>query len=193
MTKSREYREKYPNKPWLDAPNIWPTEAAFWNYIRGVLRRGWKDYPLKIKFKLDNTIPNFEGSGITNPKVKKVGKCAICGEWFPSSGLQIDHVEQAGSMKGYDQMGTFAHNLFTTVDNMQLLCEKTCHPLKSYAERMGLSLEDAIIEKQVVAFGKLPAEEQIEKIKEIGLSPDRYPNKDKRKDVFREYLKLKRE
>ena len=49
------------------------------------------------------------------------------------------------------------------------------------------------LKSKIGTIGKLPAEEQIEKIKEIGLSPDLHPNKDKRKDVFREYLKLKRE
>ena len=37
---------------------------------------------------------------------------------------------------------------------------------KSYAERMGMSMEDAIIEKQCVAFGKLPAAEQSAKFTE---------------------------
>lgn len=190
MTKKKE--NTYYYEPWKDLPHVWKTKSAFFNYIRGALRWQWKRYPLKLDFKNEKAIPNFPGSGVTNPKVKKVVQCEVCETWIPQSSAEIDHRVPCGTIKDWETAGQFIHNMFCDKSNLRCVCSP-CHQTITYSERMGLSFEDAIIEKQVVQFGKLPAEEQIEKIKEIGLSPDRYPNKDKRKDVFREYLKLKRE
>ncbi len=38
-------------------------------------------------------------------------------------------------------------------DDLQLVC-KPCHKAKSYSEKEGLSFEDALVEKQVIAAAK---------------------------------------
>jgi hypothetical protein len=190
MTKKKQ-DEKYHYTPWNDT-KIWKTKAEFFKYIRGTLRMGWKRYPLKIEYRNSMVIPNFEGSGVTNPRVKKVGKCEICQNWFPQSALETDHIKPCGTIRDWETAGTFLHNMFCDKDNLRLLCCE-CHGQITYAERMGMSMEDAIIEKQCVAFGKLPAAEQSAKFIEIGLNPDEYSTKEKRRDAYREYLKAERD
>ncbi len=193
MSKKEEYQKKFPVKVWLEMPEVWRTEAEYWKYLRGQFRRIWKDFPTKNKFKAMQMIPNFEGSGITNPRVKKVAQCNYCKDWFTGNNLQVDHVSPVGSFKNYDDAAVFLYRLLAPMDNMQLLCADKCHLQKSYAERMGMSMEDAIIEKQCVAFGKLPAAEQSAKFMEIGLKPEDYSTKEKRRDAYREYLKQQRD
>jgi hypothetical protein len=125
--------------------------------------------------------------------VKKVAQCNYCKGWFTGNNLQVDHVSPVGSFKNYDDAAVFLYRLLAPMDNMQLLCADKCHMQKSYAERMGMSMEDAIIEKQCVAFGKLPAAEQSAKFTEIGLKPEEYSTKEKRRDAYREYLKQQRD
>ena len=42
---------------------------------------------------------------------------------------------------------------------MQLVC-KPCHLVKTHADRLGVSFEEAALKKRVIAFGKLKDEEQ---------------------------------
>ena len=189
LTKKKEQEDKFPVKVWLEMPEVWRTEAEYWKYLRGQFRRIWKDFPTKNKFKAMQMVPNFEGSGVTNPRVKKVAQCAYCKQWFSGNSLQVDHVEQVGSFKSYDQAAIFIYKLLAPMSNMQLLCSDKCHVTKSYSERMKMSMEDAIIEKQCVAFGKLSASDQATKFREIGLNPEEYSTKEKRRDRWREHLK----
>lgn len=190
MTKKKQ-EERYHYQPWLET-RIWKTKAEFFKYIRGALRMQWKRYPLKIEFKNSRAIPNFEGSGVTNPRVKKVVQCDECKNWFAQSATEVDHLKPCGTIRDWETASTFMHNMFCDKDNMSIVCVP-CHALRTYSERMGMSMEDAIIEKQCVAFGKLSASEQSAKFIEIGLRPNEYSTKEKRRDAYREYLKRDRD
>lgn len=190
MTKKKQ-DERFHYEPWLET-RIWKTKAEFFKYIRGALRMQWKRYPLKIELKNALAIPNFEGSGVTNPRVKKVIQCAECKQWFAQSAIEMDHRKPCGTIRDWETAGTFLHNMFCDKDNLEPVCV-ICHGHRTYAERMGMSMEDAIIEKQCVAFGKLPAAEQSAKFTEIGLKPEEYSTKEKRRDAYREYLKQQRD
>lgn len=187
MTKKKEQEDKFYYEPWNDTA-IWKTKAEFFKYIRGTLRMGWKRYPLKIEYRNSMTIPNFEGSGVTNPKVKKVGQCDICKNWFAQSALESDHIKPCGTIRDWETAGQFLHNMFCDKSNIRLLCQ-VCHGHVTYAERMKMSMEDAIIEKQCVAFGKLSASDQAAKFREVGIDPTEYSTKEKRRDRWREHLK----
>ena len=189
MSKKKE--DKYYYEPWKDS-KAWKSKAQFFSYLRGSIRYIWNRYPLKIDFKNANTIPNFEGSGVIHRAVKKVGKCEVCDNWFAAGHLQIDHRVPAGTIRDWETAAQFLHNMMCDQSNMRLCCED-CHSKISYAERMGLSLEDAIVEKQVIAFAKLPVNEQIEKLQAVGAEIKDISNQAKRKDYYREYLKRNNE
>lgn len=162
--------KKYDKKPHLQT-DLWKTEAEWWTWLRGKSRQIWSDYPPRNQFKKDKLIPNFDGSGVTSKRVKSVGQCQICSEWFANSSLQVDHVQQAGSIgnswEGYFQ---WFYDLLADKENMQLVC-KPCHQIKTHADRLGVSFEEAKRKKEVIAFSKLTDESQKSILTKLGCLP----------------------
>jgi len=112
-------------------------------------------------FKRSKLIPNFDGSGVTSKRVKSVGQCQICNEWFANSNLQVDHRVQAGSIgNSWEGWFNWMYDLLADKDNMQLVC-KPCHLVKTHADRLGVSFAEAKIKKEVIRFSKLPESEQV--------------------------------
>ena len=60
-------------------------------------------------------------------------------------------------------------DLLCSTDNMQLLC-KSCHKIKSYADRVGRTFEQAEHKKKIIAFKSLTEQEQIDTLLSQGLS-----------------------
>src|SRR5690554_3928765 len=85
-------------------PNLFPTEASFWSWLRGGLRQGlWNKSSLKLSFKNTNVSPppkDYNGRG------RKGQYCALTGEWIPTSKLEVDHKEGHKSLRsGEDVLG----------------------------------------------------------------------------------------
>lgn len=162
--------KKYDKQPHLQS-DLWKTEAEWWAWLRGKSRQIWSDYPPRMDFKRSKLIPNFNSSGVTSKRVKSVGQCQICSGWFANSSLQVDHKIQAGSING-SWVGYFQwlYDLLADKDNMQLVCVP-CHKIKSHADRLGISFEEAKIKKQIIAFSKLTDETQKSILSELGCIP----------------------
>lgn len=141
-------------EPWEDPNGIWKSKSAFFSYIRGQLRRAWTHYPIAKKFKDKACRPNRRRG-----RAKFVGECASCNATMAKSHLQIDHIIPAGSITSWETSGDFLRGLFTTSDNMRLLCKK-CHNMVTQMERFQCSKEEAIIRSKVVAFAKESPENQ---------------------------------
>lgn len=142
-------------QPWLSFPAIWPTEARFITWVRGVLRKGWSNHPVKIEYlnsrkhKIVNTNPK---SKKTHPKVWGY-ICEQCNQEVTK--VEIDH---AGDVQGkftcMDEIQGYAEHLYLVdFDSLQAVC-LPCHKIRSYAQKEGLSFEEAAIEKEVIAITK---------------------------------------
>lgn len=157
-------------KPW-EVPGVpFNTESKFWSHIRGIMRKGWARFPVKLEFikqhriKVDNPNPNGR-----NEKVWGM-KCASCGGEFslPVSKkvrtniekltgekfnyIEINHKIQSGSLKTKEDLGQFAANMFyVTFDDLEPQCKK-CHAEITHSERFDLSLDEAKIQKQAIAI-----------------------------------------
>ena len=97
------------------------TEAQYWAKVRSLLRRGfmyWK--PMAIA--LENASRPYKGS---NKRQKKEYKCAKCKKWFPRKEVEIDHIEEVGSLKCADDVQKFLERL-TPEDPkaFQILCKE---------------------------------------------------------------------
>lgn len=143
--------------PWEKYPNIWKTESDYWNYIRGSFRRIWSRYPVKLEFKKNQAyLPPADYKG----KAKKMGTCALCGEKnIPISKLEVDHKEQVGSFNSRESAFEWFWELLCEEENMQLV-HKECHKIKSYADRMNISFEEARKEKEAIAICKRKQDRQ---------------------------------
>jgi hypothetical protein len=180
--------------PWEAYPHIWKTESAFMSWLRGGIRGGlWNKHPVKLEFIKKNRIqiPN------PNPKGKKPtvwgAVCSLTGEIVPINQIQVDHKVGNHSLRSLDDIQSFIESIVLVTDEDLQLVSKDAHTVKSYAERKGITFEEAIIEKKVIAFGKLPVEEQKSFLTAM-YGNDRITflsNKSKRLEAYRNHLKEK--
>lgn len=179
-------------EPWEECSDVWKTKAAFFNWMRGQMRRAWARHPVKVKFIRDNRFKAPLGKIVKatgRPKEVWAGKCACCGETFRTSDLQVDHIESAGSFKGWEDFEQWMHGLMhLSCADLQYLC-KICHDIKSYAERHNISFDAARLEKEVIKFKKLDSHAQCKQLKLLNIEPA--PNSKGRVEQYRTYVNSK--
>lgn len=162
------------NKPWLEYPHIWKTEAAFLSFVRGGVRRAlWNKSPIKLEFLKANR------KRVKNPVAKNAvrfpevwgGTCYQCDKDFALKDIEVDHLTGEYSLRKLEDLQSFVEGIVcVSAKNLGLIC-KPCHKAKTYAERSGMSVEDAIIEKQAILICKEPVKEVRKFISENGLAP----------------------
>lgn len=135
-------------KLWEIYPHIWSSESAYMSWLRGGLRRYlWAKNPVKLEFIKQNRIkiPNPNPKG----KVKEVwgGVCALTGETHVIGDMEVDHISGNHSLKTLDDLVPFVKGIvMITLEDLQLV-SKEAHKIKSYAEKQGISFEEAEAEK----------------------------------------------
>lgn len=135
--------------------HVWKTESAYYTWLRGSIRRAmWSKNPVKLEFIKQNRIkiPNPNPKG----KVKEVwgGVCALTGNTYPIGDMEVDHKEGNHSLKTLDDLVPFVKGIvMITLDDLQLV-SKEAHKIKSYAEKQGISFEEAKVEKEVIELIK---------------------------------------
>lgn len=174
-------------EPWEAYPSIWKTSAAFFAYLRGALRQVWSRYPAKLAWKQKNltTTPpeGYTGRG------KKFGTCHYCGDQFTASSLEVDHVKQAGTCNSWETASTFLYNLLACDGNWVLAC-KPCHKVKSYAERMGVSFDEATAEKKAIEYSKKHSQASVvDFCTKMGYNSSQLSNAAKRRKALVEIFK----
>jgi len=107
------------------------TESMFWSKIRSALRQAFQ-YWKPMQQALDNA---SRPSKSANKALKKEYTCKECSEWFPRKEVHIDHIEECGSLKSFDDIQGFIERLtIEDVNGFQVLC-KPCHYKKSKETR----------------------------------------------------------
>lgn len=135
--------------------HVWKTESSYYTWLRGSIRRAmWSKNPVKLEFIKQNRIkiPNPNPKG----KVKEVwgGVCALTGNIYPIGDMEVDHKQGNHSLKTLDDLVPFIKGIvMITLDDLQLV-SKEAHKIKSYAEKQGISFEEAKIEKEVIELIK---------------------------------------
>jgi hypothetical protein len=100
------------------------TESQYFSKIRSALRnafRYWK--PMQIALEKAS-----RPSQSINKKLKKEYQCANCKSWFKRTDIEIDHIEECGSLSSYDDIVPFIQRLAKEdVSAYQILCKNPCH------------------------------------------------------------------
>ena len=158
-------------EPWLLPYTPWKTQSDFYSYIRGGLRKAvWSRHPVKIEYLKS---VRFKAPIGVNGKEVWAFKCEICGKLCRQNEIEVDHIVPAGSLKCEDDLQQFISRLsFVDFDDLRVL-DKECHRCVSYAERMGITYEQAVIEKDIIAFAKKPVQEQIDVLTSLGRLPEK--------------------
>jgi hypothetical protein len=187
---------KKPNRdnvkpPWEQEDTPWSSKSKWLTWLRGVLRKGWNTYPIKINFLKQNR------ERITNPCPKKVnkfptiwgGRCSKCKKLFPQSKLQVDHLGNQGELTELEHVTDYVQHLFW-IDNscLSLVC-KDCHSIVSYSQKTGKSFEEARIDKEIIAITKLPAGELRKWLLNRGVCESDMSNAKKRREMVSKILK----
>lgn len=144
-------------KPWEEYPEFWKTQSAFMSWLRGGLRKGvWNRHPVKLSFLTKNRFKKLDGYTKKDKKPKYVfaATCALCHQDHKLANIEVDHKQGGHSLRTIDDIMDFVKGIVLVNEaDLQLVC-KPCHKAKSYSEKEGLSFEDAVIEKQVIAAAK---------------------------------------
>ena len=108
--------------PRTRATQTW-TEAAFWQFLRSGLRRMSMRWPPIARDAIQAARRPYVGP---NKRQKWEFQCSECGEWNMRKRVQVDHIEECGTLKSWQDFATFAERLFCEVDGLRVLCS-TCH------------------------------------------------------------------
>jgi hypothetical protein len=107
------------------------TESMFWSKIRSALRQTFQ-YWKPMQQALENA---SRPSQSKNKALKKEYLCKECIDWFPRKEVHIDHIEECGSLRSFDDIQGFIERLtIEDVNGFQVLC-KPCHLTKSKETR----------------------------------------------------------
>lgn len=145
------------SEPWIEYPWIWSSEAKFMSWVRGGVRAGlWKKHPVKLEFLKQNLmlITNTNPRSMKRfPKVK-AGLCALCKEVHSLKDIEVDHLTGNHSLRSMDDLRAFIEAMImVTFADLQLVC-KPCHKIKSYAEKQGITFQEARAEKHAILLIK---------------------------------------
>lgn len=122
-------RAKTDRVPRTRAGGEW-TEAAFWGFLRSGLRQLSSRWPPRRNV-LKTVRREYHGP---NKRQQWEYLCAGCGQWFPAKQIEVDHVEECGSLKSFADIAGFCERLFCEADKLCVLCE-TCHEMKTDHKR----------------------------------------------------------
>ena len=150
-------------------------EPKFWSWLSSQLRKVWRTHPTKTDF-------------IKHVRfIKKVGnrplyhiKCVMCEKDFQLKDIEINHKVKCGNVKSE---GYALRMLDVGFSDLEPLC-KPCHSVVTYSERMGITVQEAALEKEVIKFSKLSIYNQ----KHILGDSSKAKNAKQRKEEFRNKL-----
>lgn len=160
-------------------------EKKLVSMLRSAIRQVWMRAPNKLaKLELAR-IPDLD----PNTKTKWLFKCEMCNNLFKGADVEVDHKHGNHSFTKLSDFENFCDKILNaSLDDLQILCKDLCHATKTYSERYGISFDDALKEKEVIAFLKNSAVKQKEILTKMGVPKSELTNEDKRKEVYRKLM-----
>ena len=140
--------------------------------VRTMIRSMWGDSVFKTEFLKRNSeliVNENSRSKKRYPMVRKY-RCAICGELFGSTEIELDHIESENTLTSYEHINDFMTNIvLTSPDKLQVLCKDKkskklgvtrfgCHSIKTFSERYGVDFDTARAEKEALQLIKQKAD-----------------------------------
>lgn len=143
----QEDLEKFKSK--LDSEGRLTDKAAA-TMLRSAIRQVWMRAPNKLAFLLERQIPDVD----VNTRRRWKFKCEMCEGWFSKSDVEVDHIKGNHSLKSPHDFPSYYDNILNAKpEEMQLAC-KPCHENKTYAESLGIDIEEAKIVKRAIWIEK---------------------------------------
>lgn len=115
-------------------------------------------------------------------------KCAMCTNLFESKMVAVDHKIPAGGLGCKDDIAGFVERLFCGPEGLQVLCHD-CHDAKTLSDKHGYSMEEARLQKEVLAILKSKVEDVKFFCESYGYEPSQLTNPTKRREAVTEILR----
>ena len=109
------------------------TEAAFWGFLRSVLRDGSRRWPPIVRVAPNNARREYVPTDGQKTRRKWEYQCSRCFGWFKRTEVQVDHREACGSCSSWEEFARFAERLFCEPEGLDVMC-KECHQKKTNAK-----------------------------------------------------------
>lgn len=169
-----------------------PREKDVLSVVRSAVRKSWMRHPAKLSLLMKNAIhvtdvPKDQLPPKLNARTKWLYKCNIEGTYHIGSDVEVDHIKGEHSLKSYDDMVGFTRSILDVGWSDLQILSKEAHACLTYAERYGLTYDEAKQEKEVIAIINSGVVKQKEWLKKNGVTPA--STIDKRRDQIREVLK----
>lgn len=159
--------------------------------VRKAIDSAWMTAAHKLVFLEDKVIPDM------NPetRTKWLIECNNCGNMFKLTDVNVDHVIGEFPCTNREEfMSYLLSRLDVNFGDLQILCADIpkknhtgCHQIKTLSERLGITFEEAKIEKVVIEVCKMKAGEIDAWLAERGVKTAKNPQA--RRDAVREVLK----
>lgn len=163
------------------------SERDILKVFRSSVRQTWMRHPVKLAYLESGVIHDLN----PNTRTKWLVECECCKRKVRKTEIEIDHKNGEYPLLTFADAEPFIRSvLHVTFDDLQRMC-KTCHGIKTYAERYGMTFELAKIEKEVIQFFKdhKKVDKQVAELKKVGIvDPNELKSLAKRKDAYRNYL-----
>jgi hypothetical protein len=160
--------------PWVEHSKIWKTESAFMSWVRGGIRSGlWKKHPVKLEFLKQNTelMVNTNTRSMKRFPMVAAARCVICKELHSKSIIEVDHKIGNSSLRSMDDVRSFIESMImVSFDDLQLVC-KSCHKIKTHAEKKGITFKQAKVEKLAIEVCKGSTDAVQAFLRERGYTP----------------------
>lgn len=150
--------------------------------VRGAIRQAWMKSPTKLAYLYSKTYPDM------NPatRTKWLVDCECCGGSFKTTDVEVDHIQGCNAFSTVEQFEDYFRTiLLAGFDDLQILC-KECHAIKTLQDKLGLTFDQAAIEKQVIAICKEKADKVFRWIASHDTTPAK--NAKERKNQVRNIL-----
>ena len=108
------------------------TEARKHSFIVSVLRTGTRRWP--PKFEVRAAAKTEKKINVKSGRMAQHYACAACGNEFPSTGIEVDHISPIVSSEGFTTWDSYIENMYCSKENLQVLC-LDCHKEKTKGER----------------------------------------------------------
>ena len=167
-------------------PDGTSKEKDMVSVVRSAIRKSWMRSPTKLAYLTMHTKPDMDDSTRTKWKIQ----CECCQGWFKLDQVEVDHISGNHTFtKVSDFEDYFENILMVGFDGLQILCKDGCHAQKSYAEKNGVSFEEAGYFKVIISLEKMKMLQDF--IKSKGEKPQR--NAELRREQALRLLKQEKE
>lgn len=159
-------------------------ERKLCSQLRTAVRQVWKMHDVKVSYLMSKSYADMD----PNTRTKWLVDCECCLKPFKTSEVQVDHKKGEHSLKTLEDLLPFSKSILgVSHEDLQVVCVP-CHEALTYAERYGMSLEEAFKEKRIISKTNQNVAQQKTELKGFGYKSSDTSNDSKRRDCYRELL-----